>query len=72
MQISVNNSNVWEKNCRSHERTVDDLELIYEELLHIKALSHLSNSLKRELSSIIVFEAYSRASTIRNHFISAI
>lgn len=50
--------------CRSHERTADDLETIYEELLHIKALSHLSNSVKRELSSVIVFEAHPKASTI--------
>lgn len=48
----------------SHERTTDDLETIYEELLHIKALSHLSNSVKRELSSVIVFEAHPKASTI--------
>lgn len=26
------------------ERTADDLEFIYEELLHIKALSHLSTT----------------------------
>lgn len=26
------------------ERTADDLEIIYEELLHIKALSHLSTT----------------------------
>ncbi|KAL0626231.1 Rap guanine nucleotide exchange factor 4 [Plecturocebus cupreus] len=29
------------------QRTVDDLEIIYEELLHIKALSHLSTTLTR-------------------------
>ncbi|GLV32312.1 Exchange protein directly activated by cAMP [Carabus blaptoides fortunei] len=51
----------------SHERTADDLETIYEELLHIKALSHLSNSVKRELSSVIVFEAHPRSSTILFH-----
>ncbi|KAJ3642326.1 hypothetical protein Zmor_025122 [Zophobas morio] len=49
---------------QSHERTSDDLETIYEELLHIRALSHLSNSVKRELSSVIVFEAHPRAGTV--------
>lgn len=29
---------------RPGQRTVDDLEIIYEELLHIKALSHLSTT----------------------------
>lgn len=49
---------------RSHERTADDLETIYEELLHIRALSHLSNSVKRELASAIVFEAHPRAGSV--------
>ncbi|KAG7173805.1 Rap guanine nucleotide exchange factor 3-like [Homarus americanus] len=48
----------------SHERTIEDQELIYEELLHLKALSHLSNSVKRELASIIKFESHSREGTI--------
>lgn len=30
--------------CRPGQRTMDDLEIIYEELLHIKALSHLSTT----------------------------
>lgn len=50
--------------CRSHERTQDELELVFEELLHIAALSHLSTSIKRELASIIVFEAHAQAGTI--------
>lgn len=32
------------------ERTADDLEIIYEELLHIKALSHLSTTVSRKFS----------------------
>lgn len=51
--------------CRSHERTIEDQELIYEELLHLKALSHLSNSVKRELASIIKFESHSKEGTTR-------
>ncbi|XP_031640324.1 rap guanine nucleotide exchange factor 4 isoform X4 [Contarinia nasturtii] len=48
----------------SHERTQEELELVFEELLHIAALSHLSTSIKRELASIIVFEAHAYAGTI--------
>ncbi|CAF0731178.1 unnamed protein product [Rotaria sordida] len=41
-----------------HERTIDDLEIIYDELLHIKALSHLSSLVKRELAGVLIFEAH--------------
>ncbi|CAF0894833.1 unnamed protein product [Didymodactylos carnosus] len=41
-----------------HERTVDDLEIIYDELIHVKALSHLSSLVKRELAGVLVFEAH--------------
>ena len=51
--------------CRSHERTPEELEMIYEELVHITALAHLSNSVKRELASVILFEAHTRAGTVR-------
>lgn len=50
--------------CRSHERTQEELELVFEELLHIPALSHLSTSIKRELASIIVFESHAQAGTV--------
>ncbi|KAJ8932732.1 hypothetical protein NQ314_014428 [Rhamnusium bicolor] len=52
---------------QSHERTSDDQETIYEELLHIRALAHLSNSVKRELASVIVFEAHPKAGTVLFH-----
>lgn len=48
----------------SNDRTADDLEIIYEELLHMKPLSHLSNSMKRELASVIMFEAHPRPGTV--------
>lgn len=41
-----------------HERTIDDLEIIYDELLHVKALSHLSSVVKRELASVLIFESH--------------
>lgn len=50
--------------ARSHERTAEELELVFEELLHISALSHLSTSIKRELATIIVFEAHAAAGTV--------
>ncbi|XP_062862710.1 rap guanine nucleotide exchange factor 4 isoform X2 [Trichomycterus rosablanca] len=46
------------------QRSVDDLEIIYEELLHIKALSHLSTTVKRELAGVIVFESHAKAGTV--------
>lgn len=39
------------------ERTADDLEIIYEELLHIKALSHLSTTVSEgcHCADMVVF-----------------
>ena len=51
--------------CRPRDRTMEDLEIVYEELLHIKALSHLSTMLKRELATVLMFESHSKAGTIR-------
>jgi hypothetical protein len=56
---------VFCSSSRSHERTQEELELVFEELLHIHALSHLSTSIKRELASIIVFESHAQAGTVR-------
>lgn len=47
-----------------NERTPEDLEIIYEELLHIKALSHLSTMVKRELASVLVFESHALAGEV--------
>ncbi|XP_030846808.1 rap guanine nucleotide exchange factor 4 isoform X2 [Strongylocentrotus purpuratus] len=49
------------------ERSVDDLEIIYEELLHIKALAHLSGMVKRQLTSVLVFECHEKAGTVLFH-----
>ncbi|XP_033927315.1 rap guanine nucleotide exchange factor 3 isoform X2 [Melopsittacus undulatus] len=46
------------------QRTEDELELIFEELLHIKAVAHLSRSVKRELASVLMFESHQRAGTV--------
>ncbi|VDI03537.1 Rap guanine nucleotide exchange factor 4 [Mytilus galloprovincialis] len=47
-----------------HDRTCEDLEIIYEELLHIKALSHLSTMVKKELASVLIFESHEKAGTV--------
>lgn len=49
---------------RSHDRTAEELETIFEELIQLKPLSHLTNSIKRELASVIVFEAHPKAGTV--------
>uniref|UniRef100_A0A8B9E4U5 Rap guanine nucleotide exchange factor 4 n=1 Tax=Anser cygnoides TaxID=8845 RepID=A0A8B9E4U5_ANSCY len=46
------------------QRTIDDSEIIYEELLHIKALSHLSTTVKRELAGVLIFESHPKAGTV--------
>ncbi|XP_075758203.1 rap guanine nucleotide exchange factor 3 [Pelodiscus sinensis] len=46
------------------QRTQDELELIFEELLHIKAVAHLSHSVKRELASVLLFESHPKAGTV--------
>ncbi|XP_022161315.1 rap guanine nucleotide exchange factor 4 [Myzus persicae] len=45
----------------SSERTPEDLELIFEELNEQKALAHLPSSVKRELASVVVFEAHPKS-----------
>ena len=49
---------------RGHDRTPEELEIIYEELVHTKALAHLSNTVKRELAAVIMFEAHPKAGTV--------
>ncbi|XP_072510598.1 rap guanine nucleotide exchange factor 3 isoform X7 [Notamacropus eugenii] len=46
------------------QRTEEELDLIFEELLHIKAVAHLSNSVKRELAAVLLFEPSSKAGTV--------
>uniref|UniRef100_A0A8C8SMV7 Rap guanine nucleotide exchange factor 3 n=1 Tax=Pelusios castaneus TaxID=367368 RepID=A0A8C8SMV7_9SAUR len=46
------------------QRTQDELDLIFEELLHIKAVAHLSHSVKRELASVLLFESHPKMGTV--------
>ncbi|XP_075447812.1 rap guanine nucleotide exchange factor 3 isoform X2 [Ascaphus truei] len=47
-----------------NQRTEEELEVIFEELLHIKAVFHLSNSVKRELAAVLVFESHAKEGTV--------
>lgn len=55
--------------CSAAERTAEELEMIYDELLHIKALSHLSTMVKRELAGVLMFEAHWNAGKVCKHCI---
>lgn len=52
---------------RPHERNEDDLEMVYDELMRIRALSHLGNSVRRELAHVIVFESHPKAGEVRKY-----
>ncbi|XP_034446096.1 rap guanine nucleotide exchange factor 3 isoform X2 [Hippoglossus hippoglossus] len=51
------------RKCPSH-RSAEDLEVIYEELLHVKAAAHLSASVRKELAAVLVFESHAKAGTV--------
>ncbi len=56
--------NTYFLNHSSQDRTANDLDIIYEELLHIKALSHFSSLVKKELAAYLFFEAHSFKDTV--------
>ncbi|XP_061645749.1 rap guanine nucleotide exchange factor 3 isoform X2 [Phyllopteryx taeniolatus] len=47
-----------------NQRSAEDLEVIYEELLHVKAAAHLSTSVRKELATVLVFESHAKAGTV--------
>ncbi|XP_068600279.1 rap guanine nucleotide exchange factor 3 [Brachionichthys hirsutus] len=51
------------RKCPS-QRTAEDLEVIYEELLHVKAVAHLSTSVRKELAAVLVFESHPKAGAV--------
>uniref|UniRef100_A0A6Q2YQN3 Rap guanine nucleotide exchange factor (GEF) 3 n=1 Tax=Esox lucius TaxID=8010 RepID=A0A6Q2YQN3_ESOLU len=51
------------RKCPS-QRSAEDLEVIYEELLHVKAVAHLSTSVRKELAAVLVFESHAKAGTV--------
>ncbi|TNN54141.1 Rap guanine nucleotide exchange factor 4 [Liparis tanakae] len=51
------------RKCPS-QRSAEDLEVIYEELLHVKAAAHLSTSVRKELAAVLVFESHAKAGAV--------
>ncbi|XP_076840791.1 rap guanine nucleotide exchange factor 3 [Brachyhypopomus gauderio] len=51
------------RKCPS-QRSAGDVEVIYEELLHVKAVAHLSTSVRKELAAVLVFESHAKAGTV--------
>ncbi|KAM3872570.1 rap guanine nucleotide exchange factor 3 [Diretmus argenteus] len=47
-----------------NQRSAEDLEVIYEELLHIKSAAQLSTSVRKELAAVLVFETHAKAGTV--------
>uniref|UniRef100_A0A8R1I8L4 Cyclic nucleotide-binding domain-containing protein n=1 Tax=Caenorhabditis japonica TaxID=281687 RepID=A0A8R1I8L4_CAEJA len=46
------------------ERSPEELEIVYEEITYIKALSHLSTMVKRELAKFLNIQQYENAGSI--------
>ncbi|XP_063064618.1 rap guanine nucleotide exchange factor 3 isoform X2 [Engraulis encrasicolus] len=47
-----------------NQRSAEDMEVIYEELMHIKAAAHLSTSVRKELAAVVAFESHNKAGTV--------
>ncbi|XP_031421966.1 rap guanine nucleotide exchange factor 3 isoform X2 [Clupea harengus] len=47
-----------------NQRSAEDLEVIYEELMHIKAAAHLSTSVRKELAAVLAFESHTKGGTV--------
>uniref|UniRef100_A0A915JQM4 Uncharacterized protein n=1 Tax=Romanomermis culicivorax TaxID=13658 RepID=A0A915JQM4_ROMCU len=46
------------------ERTPEEIDVVFDEMLNIKAFTNLSTLVKRELASVMMFEQYQNAGTI--------
>ena len=46
--------------CRPCERTEEDKNMIYEELLNVRALRHLTNAVKREVAACVRLQHHPR------------
>lgn len=49
---------------RPHERSVEEVDMVFEELQHLKALSHLTNSVKKELAACVRSEHHAKQNTV--------
>ena len=50
------------------QRTLDEIDLIYMQLMHVKPLSSLSNSIRQELAKVVTFEQHRKAGNIGKFF----
>lgn len=49
---------------RPSERSVEEVDMVFEELQHLKALSHLTNSVKKELAACVRSEHHAKQNTV--------
>lgn len=49
---------------RPDERSCEQIDIVYEELQHLKALSHLTNSVKKELAARVCSEHHPKQNTV--------
>ncbi|CAB3403280.1 unnamed protein product [Caenorhabditis bovis] len=47
-----------------YNRSPEELEVVYEEMMHIKALSHLSTMVKRQLATVVEIEKFPHAGSV--------
>lgn len=48
----------------SNERTIEDTDIVYEELQHLKAVKHLSNAVRKQLAACVAGERFAQANTV--------
>lgn len=49
---------------RPRERTAEEVDIVFEELQHLKALGHLTNSVKKELAACVSSEHHAKQNTV--------
>lgn len=49
---------------RAQERSQEEVDMVFEELQHLKALSHLTNSVKKELAGCVASEHHALQNTV--------
>jgi CRP-like cAMP-binding protein len=47
-----------------HERNLEEVDMVFEELQHLRALSHLTNSVKKQLAACVRGEHHARQNTV--------
>lgn len=47
-----------------HERSLEEVDIVFEELQHLKALGHLSNGVKKQLAACVTSEHHPKQNTV--------